>query len=569
MNSKPRAPFVGALYERNRLRTGLAAALVLLDTAADVSIAWFLQRVLDAAGSGSVAVLLHTVWMICGFLVVSALIGLCSFRAHNHSVATAMRQYKAYAFSRILKKNIRSFAEESTGRYISALTNDAQSVQDNYVNGLFDIMRSAAMFLFGLAMMLAYSWRLTLLSVGVTLLPMLSAMALGGRLTRSEQEVSARNERFVSLVKDLLNGFPVIKSFKAESPVARLFDRENADTERARRRRSDTADLIGFIPMHLGGVAQVVIFVFGALWTIQGKLTVGVVVAFVQLMNYLVEPVQALPRLLSSRKAAAALIDKLAESVAENADQSGARRLEDIGAGIALNDVSFTYPGADLPALRDVSLDFAAGGRYAIVGGSGSGKSTLLNLLLGSWDGYQGSITLGGVELREVNTESLYALLSVIQQNVFVFDSTVAQNIRMFRDFPEDEVRRAIRRAGLEQFIAARGEDYRCGENGSGLSGGEKQRISIARALLRGAPVLLMDEATSALDQQTAREVTEAILNIEGLTRIVVTHRLEESLLRRYDRIIVLRGGAVVEEGTFEALMEKKGYFYSLYNVAA
>ena len=209
-----------------------------------------------------------------------------------------------------------------------------------------------------------------------------------------------------------------------------------------------------------------------------------------------------------------------------------------------------------------------AGKKYALVGASGSGKTTLMNLLMGAYDSYSGSIAIDGKELREANPDSLYDLISLIGQNVFLFDDTVRRNITMFRDFPADQVQAAVNRSGLGAFISERGEDYRCGENGVGLSGGERQRVSIARALLRGTPVLLLDEATAALDNQTAFAVTDSILHLDGLTRLVVTHRLEAGLLEQYDKIFVLKDGALREQGGVEELMEKKGYFYSLYTVA-
>ncbi|MDE6996828.1 MAG: ABC transporter ATP-binding protein/permease [Oscillospiraceae bacterium] len=158
--------------------------------------------------------------------------------------------------------------------------------------------------------------------------------------------------------------------------------------------------------------------------------------------------------------------------------------------------------------------------------------------------------------------------MSLIGQNVFLFDDTLYQNITMFRDFPEDKPELAVHRSGLDELIERRGESCRCGESGNGLSGGERQRVSIARRLMRETPVLLLDEATAALDNQTAFAVTDAILRLDGLTRVVVTHRLEEALLEQYDRIFVLRGGRLCEEGRFEDLMARKEYFYSLYTVA-
>lgn len=204
----------------------------------------------------------------------------------------------------------------------------------------------------------------------------------------------------------------------------------------------------------------------------------------------------------------------------------------------------------------------------ALVGNSGSGKSTLLNLLMASHREYDGTIRFDSSELREISSHSLYGLVSMIEQNVFMFDASVRDNITMFRDFPAADVNRAIALSGLSQLIERHGADYLCGENGRDLSGGEKQRISIARSLLQNSSVLLADEVTAALDAQTAYQVTNDILKLSGITRIVVTHALVESLLRQYDSIIVLKDDRIVERGTFEDLMEQKGYFYALYTVA-
>ena len=199
---------------------------------------------------------------------------------------------------------------------------------------------------------------------------------------------------------------------------------------------------------------------------------------------------------------------------------------------------------------------------------SGSGKSTLLRLMVGGYDAYEGSLTIDGQELRDTVPDSLYDLMSLVGQEVFIFDDTIRNNITMFAPFPAEQVDEAARQAGLDRVIRDRGEDYRCGENGVNLSGGERQRISIARALLRGSTVLLADEATAALDAETAKTVTDSILNLEGLTRVVVTHRLEPSALSRYDGIIVMKNGRVCEQGSFDGLMEAKNQFYALFMLA-
>ncbi len=187
---------------------------------------------------------------------------------------------------------------------------------------------------------------------------------------------------------------------------------------------------------------------------------------------------------------------------------------------------------------------------------------------MGSYPEYTGQITLGGTELGQIDPDSIFDAMSVIQQNVFIFDDTIRQNICMFKEFDEGRLDMAIQRAGLARLIEEKGEDYDCGENGAHLSGGEKQRISIARSLLREVSVLLVDEATSALDAATSYSVTNALLDIKGVTRLVVTHKLDEKALKRFDEIIVMKNGQVAEQGDFNTLMGKGAYFASLYQIS-
>ena len=280
------------------------------------------------------------------------------------------------------------------------------------------------------------------------------------------------------------------------------------------------------------------IFLAGAWLAISGKgVTAGVVIVFVQLMNYILNPISQVPLLWSNRKAAIALMEKLSDALSENVREEGREKLNGFSEKIEVKDLTYGYE-PESPVLKDLDVQFDAGKSYAIVGGSGSGKSTL------------------------------YQLMTSVQQNVFVFNDTIRNNVTMFHEFPDKEVTLALERSGLSEFIEKRGEEFVCGENGANLSGGERQRISIARALLRKSPILLVDEATAALDAATARAVSFSILNLVGMTRIVVTHRLEEAILRRYDKILVMKNGTICEQGNFDTLMQQKGQFYSLFQIA-
>ena len=555
-----------AFYEKNHIRYWAAMVLSVLSIGVNLFVTWLLGAMIDIIAAGEADRLLEMLWVWIGLAVFTVTVDTASYWAKLGFVRRALVQYKALAFRRLSEKSISAFSQENTGRYLSTLTNDVTTIESNYLETPFEM---AAYMLTGVGafmMMIWYSPLLAAADVLLGLLPIAAVAVTGGALAKREKAVSDQNESFMAQIKDLLSGFSVIKSFKAEEETQKRFNGSNQTLENVKYRRRWCEALIGEASGLCGLVMQMGIFFLGAYLAIRGDITAGPVIMFINLSGYVLNAINILPKGLANRRAAAGLVEKLAEVTEENAGRAGDPVPPVLKDAITLENVTFGYEPGE-PVLRDLSMRLEAGKKYALVGGSGSGKSTLLNLLMGAYDGYEGSVAIDGKELREIDTDSLYDVMSLIGQNVFLFDDTLYQNITMFRDFPEDKLELAVHRAGLDGLIEQRGESYRCGENGNGLSGGERQRVSIARCLMRETPVLLLDEATAALDNQTAFAVTDAILHLDGLTRMVVTHRLEAELLEQYDEIFVLRGGEVCERGRFGELMERKEYFYSLYNV--
>ena len=556
-------------YRGNRGVFALAVFAALAGGTLNLIVTWLMQQLIDAASGAPGALPLAALAEITGgFVVLCAVLFLLKYASEPRFIARAMRQYKELAFQKLTEKSIASFRDESTAAYLSALTNDAASVEADYLAQQLAVITKTVTFFGALFMMLWYSPLLTAIAVGVTALPLAASLLTGGRLQAAEKQVSERNRDFTAALSDCLSGFAVVKTFKAEREIFQLFAESNRALEQEKFSRRRLKVLIGMIGAVTGLVAQLGVFLAGAWLALSGSgLTAGTVILFVNLMNFMIGPVSELPALLAGRRAALGLIGKLADALEKDGSAGGSRTLSRLEHGIELRDVSFGYE-AGKDVLHHVSARFEAGRAYAIVGGSGSGKSTLLNLLLAENTGYRGSVLLDGTELRELSPEALYGLMSVIHQNVFVFNASIRDNVSMFREFPQEAQDEAIRRAHLRELLDARGADYLCGENGKGLSGGEKQRVSIARSLLKKSSVLLVDEATAALDMQTAHQVSSDILDLTGMTRIVVTHSLEEALLRRYDGIFVLKNGTLAESGSFDELMQRKGYFYALFTVA-
>ena len=556
-------------YRRNRLTLCAAVFAALISGTLNLIVSWIMQQLIDAAsGSRDALPIDRLAWISGGFILLCVLSFLFEYVSQPRYIERAMRQYKDFAFQKLTEKSISSFRDESTAAYLSSLTNDASSIEADYLSQQLSLITKLVTFAGALVMMLLYSPLMTAIAVGVTLLPLAASVLTGNRLEAAEKRVSERNRDFTAALNDCLGGFSVVKSFKAEREIFRLFAESNRALEGEKFTKRRIRLLVGMIGSVAGILAQLGVFLIGAFLALSGYgLTPGVVIVFVNLMNFMIQPVAELPGLLAGRRAAVGLIGKLADCLEQNTETSGGRKAAGLSDEIRLENVSFGY-SPEKEVLHSVSASFRAGGAYAVVGGSGSGKSTLLSLLMASSTCYNGRILFDGTELRDISPDSLYELISVIQQNVFVFNASIRDNVTMFRSFPQEKIDDVIGRAHLNGLLEERGEDYLCGENGKGLSGGEKQRISIARSLLKKSSVLLADEATAALDAKTAYQVTNDILDLEGITRIIVTHALDEALLRRYDRIFVLRDGRIAESGSFDELMGAKGYFYALFTVA-
>lgn len=567
-NKKKSREFKRRLFYKNKMCFIASVIMTIVMSFLNLMISWLIQQIMDSMANQNMQSVVRCAW-IAASVVIAYTVANAVYRAvYPRFLQRAMQQYRDYAFSRLTQKSLRSFSKEGTALYVSALTNDCTSIENNYLAATFTLIEFLFCFLGALIMMLYYSPVMLVLAVALSFLPVAVSMTAGNRLTEQEKEISKKNERFVSIVNELLSGFPVIKSFRAETQASRLFSQRNEQAEEAKKNKRRTEQLISLLANDAGIIAQMGIFLAGAWLAISGKgVTAGVVIVFVQLMNYILNPISQVPLLWSNRKAAIALMEKLSDALSENVREEGREKLNGFSEKIEVKDLTYGYE-PESHVLKDLDVQFDEGKSYAIVGGSGSGKSTLLNLLMGSSSNYQGEICIDGVSIKNIESESLYQLMTSVQQNVFVFNDTIRNNVTMFHEFPDKEVTLALERSGLSEFIEKRGEDFVCGENGANLSGGERQRISIARALLRKSPILLVDEATAALDAATARAVSFSILNLVGMTRIVVTHRLEEAILRRYDKILVMKNGTICEQGNFDTLMQQKGQFYSLFQIA-
>ena len=464
-----------------------------------------------------------------------------------------------------------------TPSLITRITNDVNQVQLAVALGVRMLIRWPFLAAGSMVAALAIDLKLGIIFLICTPAIGLVFWVVMARCIPYYKQLQAKLDRIALICREGLSGARVVRAFVREDHERERFAQaadDQANTAIAVGKLSSILNPVTFLVMNLGVCA---ILWVGGIQVNVGELTQGQVMAFVNYMTQTLTSIVYVANLVvvfTKSSASASRINEVLNCVPSITDEGNQPvALPEPGnvapvPALSFDHASFSFGVGAANAVSDVTLELPLGKTLGIIGGTGSGKSTLVNLLMGSSNDYQGSIRFDQRELRSIAAESLYGLVSVVQQNVFIFDDTIRNNITMFRHFDEKLVQQATEKAGLTPLLAERGEDYICGEGGSGLSGGERQRISIARCLLRQTPVLLIDEATAALDAATAYSVSAAILAIEGLTRIVVTHRLEEPLLRKYDEILVLKNGEICERGSFDALMARREQFYSLFNVA-
>ncbi|MFK8370503.1 ABC transporter ATP-binding protein, partial [Bacillus velezensis] len=457
----------------------------------------------------------------------------------------------------ILRLDMRSFNKESNGTYISRLSNDITIIQNDYIKGTVEIFVQLAMLVGGVLAMFIINSFLALSILLTCIIPLAVSSIFNNRMQKAQGEVAEQNKNYVSFIKDILSGNQVVKSFNIEKEI---FERAKAKANKQEKAKMVYENLLSLI-MSLTDISTflvaVVIFIVGTQQLMKGEITVGEIMAFIQLLNCVTVPINRLITGFTKRKASRALLMNFNKIGEAKTDQTQRIDIPKFSNKISLNGLSLSVDGKKI--LDDINFEFEYGKSYAIVGTSGSGKTTLLKMLTGFYDGYEGNIRYDGVDLEKISDQSIFQNVSFIHQDCFIFDDTIEQNIKLFRECNTDEFEQVIKKSMLQKLIHDRGGfDVLCGENGIHFSGGEKQRISIARALLRKSPILLMDEATSALDNQTASDLECMLSEMQGITRISITHRLDESILSGYDEIVLLNNGKIEEHGTYHKLMEAK-----------
>ena len=534
----------------------------------NIAFAYSIKGIIDSGMSQNREALTQAVLVGAAVIFIYAGLNFISLRLRNNLVRQIMSSYKNKVFQSILDRDYRDFSKEKSGKFISVLTENMKKIEQDYLHQYFNISKNLSLMIFSLLAMFIGNWFLTLLVIIASIIPMMISGFIGQKSASLQNSAMIADQKYLAKVKDILAGFLVIKSFNVKDAIFEDYSHESEKLDEIYFIKGKFDVLANVISQLSGMIVFLVAFGGGMYLVFNGSTTIGSVTAIVQLVNFVVMPLNEVGMGISKFREGQATLNAF-EVKDVTGLQTGETKeyFDDV---ISFSNIDFSYPNAEEKIFNHLSLKIQKGEKIAIVGMSGSGKSTLLNLLLRFYDVTSGHILIDNQDIQAISAESLYNLMTIVQQNVYIFDDTLRANITLNQSFTDEEIKQAVQQSGLESYVLENesGLQTLCGENGSNLSGGQKQRLSIARALIRKTPILLLDEATSSLDNQVTTEIENSILDIQDLTALVVTHKLNETILKKYDRILFMKGGVIVEDGSFGDLMDRRGEFYKLFELS-
>lgn len=463
------------------------------------------------------------------------------------------------------------FSKVSYGDILSRVTNDVSTLQQALANSLPSMISAAAQFIGCLVMMFVTEWRMALAAIAVTLVGFLIMAAV---MLRSQKYFSARQENLSVLngyIEEMYSGHDVVRLSRANEQVKETFGGMNADLYDAEWRSQFLSGIMQPLMTIIGNLGYVVVCVLGSALSMSGEISFGVIVAFILYVRLFTSPLSTLAQGMTQMQTAAAAGDHIFDFLHEEelSDETGKRTaLTDVRGEVEFDHVRFSYPNdPDKIIIKDFSALIRPGQKVAIVGPTGAGKTTLVNLLMRFFEINSGRIKIDGVPTSEMARESVHDLFSMVLQDTWLFEGTVRENLVYNKTGVTDQqLEEACRACGIYHFIETLPQGFDTVLDDSiAISAGQKQLLTIARAMIQGNPMLILDEATSSVDTRTELITQQAMDRLtEHRTSFVIAHRL--STIKNADLILVLKDGDIIEQGTHDQLLARGGFYADLYN---
>ncbi|HPP31913.1 MAG TPA: ABC transporter ATP-binding protein [Soehngenia sp.] len=550
---------------KHKLLLFLSIAAVILISITEAYQAILFQIVIDTA-TGTYKLEFINLFLYVMIFLLAVFTSETFSKASNSALnASVMRDYKQSIIKSFLDNNNQS--RLSSSELISILNNDVTIIENSYLKSLINMTKDIFLFIVSLFLLFRIKISLTLAILVLSWLPVVVPQLFTKKNQLLKERYLGKAETFVNQIKEIAQGFEVIKGFNLEKNILNKFSKINKEVEQSKFKADAFTGFQGAISVTSGFLMFFINLLIASYFVIQGDITLGQMMAAVQLMNYIVNPLISISRYLTEIRAATRIISTINEKILHSEAKSSQGTKEFIfDKNLRITGLRYSYDNRE-DVISDINYIFEKGKKYAIVGESGCGKSTLLKILMNQIYDYQGQISIDDNDIKSFDAKSYYSKVALIQQNVFVFKDTLKNNICLYNEFSDEKINDTIMKSGLTKTMRMHnaGLDTLIGEGHVELSGGELNRVSIARALIKDVEILLVDEATSALDKVMAYDIEKTILGLDS-TVIAITHRIDENILRSYDEILVMKDGKIVESGDFQKLIANKEYFYYMYS---
>lgn len=520
-----------------------------------VFMAVLLQKLLDIAVEKNMQQFIPMVLFSIFYFVMLGIFLYLQSLLSKKITCKIIKQIRTDVFKGIVSQSMGDFGKRNTADYLSIITNDVKMIEDNFLLPFFEVVQYTVIFISSFVLMIYFDVIVTIVVfVAITLMFLVPSL-LGKELEKRQNTLSSQLADFTTKLKDILSGFEIIKSYSMKQYVIQKFDKENSDTIHTKYSVDKLFALNEGLSSFLALMVQIVVLFLSAYFIITERITVGTLLGMVQVSSNLANPLIMIFTNIPKIKSIQPIIEKLTVLSKYELNEVPKKQSATFNSVVSISNLSFAYEKQNR-VLDKINLHIEKGKKYVIVGKSGCGKTTLVKLLAGYYTEYSGKILYDNTDLNMMNENDIVQLSSIIHQNIYMFNESVYDNICLHEDYSKESIDKAVKASGLNDVIEKLPEGllYEAGENGSNLSGGQKQRIAVARALIRNKPILILDEGTSAIDMQTAYDIENHLLKIEGLTIITITHNLKKELLELYDNIIYMENGEIIERGTFEEL---------------
>ncbi len=502
-----------------------------------------IMDLLDLAIGGQMDVIGQKVPSMLVLAVLLVPLGILVGMVSNLYKRKANTALKKYYMDKVFAKNIAEFQKENNAKYLSSMTNDFNNLEMNLITGIYTVFEGIMTFIVGIWLLSTVDARMILLSFVLVIINLIISVLTSKPTKKANKERSDMFDGYTSYIKEILSAFHIVKNYNLQQRVNADY---NNKSEEIQQKGFVIERMMSFIMslqhLFLGGSMFGLILVVGYL-AVSGKVSIGgflLVMNGIQKMTWpLFNVSESLPKIFSSGD----LIRKM-EKTLENSDTYAEKvDLPEFKEEIEFSNVEFCYEDSEQTILSDINFKIRKNGKYLVVGPSGGGKSTLLKLFRKYFNPTAGTVSIDGHDLKDVKREQYYKLLGNIEQQVFIFEDTVRNNLTLYKDYSEEEIMNAVHASGLDEFVKQLpdGLDTIIYDNGRNISGGERSRLVIARALLGKASILLMDEAFASLDMERAREIEKTILSLEDMTVINVSHIIFKDTKKLYDRVLTVK----------------------------